>query len=86
MNDLISKIQTELPGFSKGQKQIARYILEHYDKAAFMTASRLGVTVGVSESTVVRFATEPGGCAWRSRATGWEAATCCAPCCTRTPT
>ena len=56
MNDLISKIQTELPGFSKGQKQIARYILEHYDKAAFMTASRLGVTVGVSESTVVRFA------------------------------
>ena len=32
MNDLISKIQTELPGFSKGQKQIARYILEHYDK------------------------------------------------------
>lgn len=60
MNDLISKIQTELPGFSKGQKQIARYILEHYDKAAFMTASRLGVTVGVSESTVVRFATELG--------------------------
>jgi DNA-binding MurR/RpiR family transcriptional regulator len=40
--------------------QIARYILEHYDKAAFMTASRLGVTVGVSESTVVRFATELG--------------------------
>ena len=60
MNDLISKIQTELPGFSKGQKQIARYILEHYDKAAFMTASRLGVTVGVSESTVVRFASELG--------------------------
>ena len=58
MNDLISKIQTELPGFSK--EQIARYILEHYDKAAFMTASRLGVTVGVSESTVVRFATELG--------------------------
>ena len=60
MNDLISKIQTELPGFSNGQKQIARYILEHYDKAAFMTASRLGVTVGVSESTVVRFAIELG--------------------------
>ena len=60
MNDLITKIQTELPGFSKGQKQIARFILEHYDKAAFMTASRLGVTVGVSESTVVRFATELG--------------------------
>ena len=60
MNDLITKIQSELPGFSKGQKQIARIILEHYDKAAFMTASRLGVTVGVSESTVVRFATELG--------------------------
>lgn len=60
MNDLITKIQGELPGFSKGQKQIARFILEHYDKAAFMTASRLGVTVGVSESTVVRFATELG--------------------------
>ena len=60
MNDLITKIQSELPGFSKGQKQIARFILEHYDKAAFMTASRLGVTVGVSESTGVRFATELG--------------------------
>ena len=60
MNDLITKIQSELPGFSKGQKQIARFILEHYDKAAFMTATRLGVTVGVSESTVVRFATELG--------------------------
>ena len=60
MNDLITKIQSQLPGFSKGQKQIARFILEHYDKAAFMTASRLGVTVGVSESTVVRFATELG--------------------------
>ncbi len=60
MNDLITKIQSELPGFSKGQKQIARFILEHDDRAAFMTASRLGVTVGVSESTVVRFATELG--------------------------
>ena len=60
MNDLITKIQSELPGFSKGQKQIARFILEHYDKAAFMTASRLGVTVGVRESTVVRSATELG--------------------------
>ena len=60
MNDQISKIQSDLPGFSKGQKQIARFILEHYDKAAFMTASRLGQTVGVSESTVVRFATELG--------------------------
>lgn len=46
--------------FSKGQKRIALYIEEHYDKAAFMTASKLGETVGVSESTVVRFATELG--------------------------
>ena len=46
--------------FSKGQKKIALYIEEHYDKAAFMTASKLGETVGVSESTVVRFATELG--------------------------
>lgn len=45
-----------MPGFSKGQKRIAGYILSDYDKAAFMTASRLGELVGVSESTVVRFA------------------------------
>lgn len=49
-----------MPGFSKGQRLIAKYIEEHYDKVAFMTASRLGATVGVSESTVVRFATEIG--------------------------
>ena len=47
-------------GFSKGRKRIAAYILENYDKAAFMTASRLGKLVGVSESTVVRFASELG--------------------------
>lgn len=58
MNDLMGRLQSELPRFSKGQKRIAQFILEHYDKAAFMTASRLGATVGVSESTVVRFATE----------------------------
>ena len=46
--------------FSKGQKRIANFILESYDKAAFMTASRLGKRVGVSESTVVRFAAELG--------------------------
>ncbi len=56
----MTKIQTNLSGFSKGQRLIARYITEHYDKAAFMTANRLGTTVGVSESTVVRFATELG--------------------------
>ena len=56
----MSKIQSGMSEFSKGQRSIARYIIEHYDKAAFMTASKLGATVGVSESTVVRFATELG--------------------------
>lgn len=56
----MDKIQNNLSDFSKGQRSIAKYIMEHYDKAAFMTASKLGVTVGVSESTVVRFATELG--------------------------
>ena len=58
--DILSKIQQNLPSFSKGQKRISAYIMESYDKAAFMTASRLGKTVGVSESTVVRFAVELG--------------------------
>ena len=58
--DLLSHIVSLIPTFSKGQKYIARYITEHYDKAAFMTASRLGAIVGVSESTVVRFASELG--------------------------
>ena len=58
--DILSTLREKEPTFSKGQKRIARYITEDYDKAAFMTASRLGVTVGVSESTVVRFATELG--------------------------
>lgn len=59
-NDILSKLQLEVHTFSKGQRAIARYITESYDKAAFMTASRLGKTVGVSESTVVRFAMEMG--------------------------
>mgnify|MGYP001754778070 FL=1 len=49
-----------MPTFSKGQKRIADYILQNYDKAAFMTASKLGKLSGVSESTVVRFASELG--------------------------
>ena len=53
-------IEKGMPGFSKGQKRIAAYILENYDKAAFMTASKLGKLVNVSESTVVRFASELG--------------------------
>jgi DNA-binding MurR/RpiR family transcriptional regulator len=61
MNNLLAiRIQNKMAGFSKGQKLIAKYIEEHYDKVAFMTASRLGATVGVSESTVVRFASEIG--------------------------
>ncbi len=58
--NLLSLINDRMSGFSKGQKLIAGFITEHYDKAAFMTASKLGNTVGVSESTVVRFATELG--------------------------
>lgn len=58
--NLLSKINEQMSDFSKGQKLIARFIAEHYDVAAFMTASKLGMTVGVSESTVVRFATELG--------------------------
>lgn len=57
---LISNIQAQYPRFSKGQKLIAQYILENYDKVAFMTACKLGETVGVSESTVVRFANALG--------------------------
>lgn len=61
MNNLLAvRIQNKMSDFSKGQKLIAKYIEEHYDKVAFMTASKLGATVGVSESTVVRFATEIG--------------------------
>ena len=58
--DILTTIQSRMNTFSKGQKLIARYILESYDKAAFMTASKLGKTVNVSESTVVRFAAELG--------------------------
>ena len=58
--DILSTITKNLSTFSKGQKRISNYILESYDKAAFMTASKLGKTVGVSESTVVRFAVELG--------------------------
>lgn len=58
--DILAVIQSQMGTFSKGQKRIAAFILDSYDKAAFMTASRLGKTVGVSESTVVRFAAELG--------------------------
>ena len=58
--DILALIQENMNTFSKGQKRIAAFILDSYDKAAFMTASRLGKKVGVSESTVVRFAAELG--------------------------
>lgn len=58
--DILSLLEKNGPNFSKGQRRIAAYITESYDKAAFMTASRLGKAVGISESTVVRFAVELG--------------------------
>ena len=60
MRNLLSEIEARMPTFSKGQKLISNYILENYDKAAYMTASKLGKIVQVSESTVVRFAIELG--------------------------
>lgn len=56
MQDLIDRLNHSGRKLSKGHRRIAQYIVEHYDKAVFMTASRLGESVGVSESTVVRFA------------------------------
>ncbi len=60
VKDILSDISSQFSGFSKGQKRIADFILHHYDKAAYMTASKLGRMVSVSESTVVRFANELG--------------------------
>lgn len=59
-HNILTVLHENESDFSKGQRRIARYILESYDKAAFMTANVLGKTVGVSESTVVRFAMELG--------------------------
>ena len=58
--DIMSVLQGHSHRFSKGQRAIAAYITDYYDKAAFMTANKLGKEVGVSESTVVRFAMELG--------------------------
>ena len=58
--DILRVIEENMDGFSKGQRQIARYLLAHYDKAAYMTAAKLGAEVSVSESTVVRFVMELG--------------------------
>ncbi|MCD7927636.1 MAG: MurR/RpiR family transcriptional regulator, partial [Oscillospiraceae bacterium] len=58
--DIFQLIESSMPTLSKGQKRIAEYILDSYDKAAFMTANKLGKKVNASESTVVRFATRLG--------------------------
>ena len=60
MNELIGRIEAKYEKMSKGQKRLAEYVKENYDKAVFLTAARLGEIVGVSESTVVRFATQLG--------------------------
>lgn len=58
--DVISRIETAYDKMSKGHKAISRYVLAHFDKAAFMNVSRLSEVTGVSEATVVRFSTELG--------------------------
>ncbi len=59
-NKLLQHIEEKYQGLSKGQKRLADYVVENYDKAVFLTAAKLGEVVGVSESTVVRFATQLG--------------------------
>lgn len=59
-NDLTNRINERYSRMSKGQKLLANYITDYYDKAVFLTASKLGEVVGVSESTVVRFAAQLG--------------------------
>ena len=59
-NELIARIEAKYERMSKGQKRLADYVCRNYDKAVFLTAARLGEIVGVSESTVVRFATQLG--------------------------
>lgn len=59
-NELLIRIEERQGQFSKGQKRLADYVIENYDKAVFLTAAKLGEVVGVSESTVVRFATQLG--------------------------
>ena len=60
LGSILNEIEQKMSSFSKGQKSIASYILNHYEKAAYMTAARLGAAAQVSESTVVRFAFELG--------------------------
>ena len=58
--DFLERLSESIPELSRGQRQIARFIIDNYDKAAYMTATALGNEAGVSESTVVRFANELG--------------------------
>lgn len=60
MQEIITRLNRRGEGLSKGHRRIADYIAQHYDKAVFMTAVTLGQSCGVSESTVVRFATAMG--------------------------
>ena len=59
-HDIITRMNDRYIKMSKGHKAIAAYISDHYEQAVFMTAAKLGETVGVSESTVVRFASGLG--------------------------
>ena len=59
-SDLSNRINQKYAGMSKGQKRLAAYITDYYDQAVFLTAEKLGEAVGVSESTVVRFASSLG--------------------------
>lgn len=59
-NELLARLDEKYPKLSKGQKRLTDYIRQNYDKAAFLTAAKLGEAVGVSESTVVRFASQLG--------------------------
>lgn len=59
-NDLLNRINQKYSSMSKGQKLLATYITDNYDKAVFFTAAKMGEIVGVSESTVVRFAMSLG--------------------------
>ena len=60
INDLLNRINKNYSKMSKGQKLLANYIADNYEKAVFYTAAKMGEIVGVSESTVVRFAMSLG--------------------------
>lgn len=55
-NDIVTRMNQNFAQMSKSHKKIASYIMDHYDTAVFMTAATLGKEIGISESTVVRFA------------------------------